>query len=218
MIADDHYCVGILKQTLAIQGAIEQVNTTVLEKHLRSCVTNAIRGSDRTERERVIGELMDVFKGTGPSSPGGFHRRGHRAGSLCIDQPSRRRIGAKYLIERSDRNRTDTLQTLAQADFGITMGGGTDIAMESADINLVRDDLRSIASAIEISRSTLRKIRRKLFRAFAYNIVLIPVAAGVLVPTFGIQLSPMLAAGAMGLSSLSVVTNSLRLKRASFAR
>lgn len=65
MIADDHYCVDILKQTLAIQGAIEQVNTAVLEKHLRSCLTTAIRGSDQTERERVIGELMDVFKGTG---------------------------------------------------------------------------------------------------------------------------------------------------------
>ena len=122
------------------------------------------------------------------------------------------------MIVESDRNRTDTLQTPAQADLGIAMGIGTDIAMESADITLVRGDLRSIASAIAISRSTLRTIRRKLFRAFAYNIVLIPVAAGVLFPAFGIQLSPMLAAGAMALSSLSVVANSLRLKRASFAR
>ena len=98
------------------------------------------------------------------------------------------------------------------------MGIGTDIAMESADITLVRGDLRSIASAIELSRSTLRMIRQNLIWAFAYNIVLIPVAAGVLFPAFGIQLSPMLAARAMALSSLSVVTNSLRLKRASFAR
>ena len=65
MIANDDYCVDILKQTLAIQGAIEQVNAAILEKHLHSCVTTAIRGSDQAERERVIGELMDVFKGTG---------------------------------------------------------------------------------------------------------------------------------------------------------
>lgn len=122
------------------------------------------------------------------------------------------------MIERSDRNRTDTLQTLALPVLGIAMGIGTDIAMESADITLVRGDLRSIASAIELSRSTLRMIRQNLIWAFAYNIVLIPVAAGVLFPAFGIQLSPMLAARAMALSSLSVVTNSLRLKRASFAR
>ncbi len=122
------------------------------------------------------------------------------------------------MIERSDRNRTDTLQTLALPVLGIAMGIGTDIAMESADITLVRGDLRSIASAIELSRSTLRMIRQNLIWAFAYNIVLIPVAAGVLFPAFGIQLSPMLAAGAMALSSLSVVTNSLLLKRASFAR
>ena len=113
------------------------------------------------------------------------------------------------MIERSDRNRTDTLQTLALPVLGIAMGIGTDIAMESADITLVRGDLRSIASAIELSRSTLRMIRQNLIWAFAYNIVLIPVAAGVLFPAFGIQLSPMLAAGAMALSSLSVVTNSL---------
>ncbi len=65
MIADDKYCVDILKQTLAIQGAIERVNAAILEKHLHSCVTTAIRGSDPVERQRVIGELMDVFKGTG---------------------------------------------------------------------------------------------------------------------------------------------------------
>lgn len=105
---------------------------------------------------------------------------------------------------------------LAQADLGIAMGSGTDIAMESGDITLVRGDLRDAVTAIRLSRSTMRTIRQNLFWAFAYNVALIPVAAGVLFPVWGVQLSPMLAAAAMAFSDLSVVGNSLRLRR--FAR
>ncbi len=103
---------------------------------------------------------------------------------------------------------------LASADVGIAMGTGTDVAIESAGITLLNKDLKSVYSAIELSKKTLRIIKQNLFWAFGYNIVLIPVAAGILYPFFGIFLNPALAAFAMAASSLSVVGNSLRLKTA----
>ncbi|MGW8286491.1 MAG: heavy metal translocating P-type ATPase [Candidatus Deferrimicrobiaceae bacterium] len=102
---------------------------------------------------------------------------------------------------------------LAQADVGMAIGTGTDIAIESGDIVLMSGDLKGVATAIALSRATLRNIRQNLFWAFAYNVVLIPVAAGVLFPHFRVLLSPILAAAAMGLSSVTVVSNALRLRR-----
>jgi Cu+-exporting ATPase len=102
---------------------------------------------------------------------------------------------------------------LAQAEVGIAMGTGTDIAMQSADVTLVKGDLRGIVRAIRLSRATMRNVKQNLFWAFVYNSVGVPVAAGVLYPFFGILLSPMLAAAAMSFSSVSVIGNALRLRR-----
>lgn len=104
--------------------------------------------------------------------------------------------------------------SLTQAEVGIAMASGSDVAMEAGDVTLMRSDLKGVLEAIELSRRSMRIMRQNLFWAFAYNIIGIPIAAGALYPKFGMLLSPMIAAAAMSISSVSVVTNSLRLRRA----
>jgi len=101
---------------------------------------------------------------------------------------------------------------LAAAEVGVAMGTGTDVAMESAGVTLLKGDLNGIVRARRLSRATMRNIRQNLFFAFAYNAAGIPIAAGVLYPSLGLLLSPIVAAAAMALSSVSVVGNALRLR------
>jgi Cu+-exporting ATPase len=183
--------------------------------------------------------VADPVKGTTPEAIRQLHEEGIRivmltgdsrttaeavAGTLDIDEvmaevlPDQKADAVKRLqgegrIVAMAGDGINDAPALAQAQVGIAMGTGTDVAMESAGVTLVKGDLRGIVRARRLSRATMRNIKQNLFFAFAYNAVGVPVAAGVLYPFFGILLSPIIAAAAMSFSSVSVVGNALRLRR-----
>jgi Cu+-exporting ATPase len=187
----------------------------------------------------VIG-ITDPVKSTTPQAIAGLQSRGIRIVMLTGDnrvtaEAVARRLGiheveAEVLPDRKSEvvsrlrkegrvvamagDGVNDAPALAAADVGIAMGGGTDIAVESAGVTLVRGDLTGILRAQRLSAATMRNIRQNLFFAFIYNAAGVPVAAGILYPVFGILLSPMIAAAAMALSSVSVIANALRLRTA----
>ncbi len=192
------------------------------------------------ERLGGILALADPIKRTTPEAIAGIHASGVKIVMLTGDNhQTAERIAAKLGIDevhaevspRDKQKKVSALMdgrkvvamagdgvndapALAAADVGIAMGTGTDVAMHSASITLVKGDLRGIAHAIALSRATMRNIRQNIAFAFLYNTLGIPIAAGVLYPFFGVLLSPIIASAAMALSSVSVIGNALRLKRA----
>ena len=183
--------------------------------------------------------VADPIKETTPEAIGDLHRRGIRIVMLTGDSGTTARAVAERrgldevvaevlpdqkveVVERLQEegrfvamagDGINDAPALARAQVGIAMGTGTDVAMESAGVTLVKGDLRGITRAVELSRATMRNIKQNLFFAFVYNSLGVPVAAGVLYPFTGVLLSPMLAAAAMSFSSVSVIANSLRLRR-----
>lgn len=187
--------------------------------------------------------VADPIKETTPAAIGAIHRRGIRIVMLTGDSRATADAVAHELgideveanVSPEDKHRKvealkaegrrvamagdgiNDAPALAAADVGIAMGTGTDVAMESAGVTLVRGDLLGVAQAIQLSRATMRNIRQNLVFAFGYNTLGIPLAAGALYPAFGLLLSPMIAAAAMSLSSVSVIGNALRLRRLTLA-
>ncbi|HVZ28405.1 MAG TPA: HAD-IC family P-type ATPase, partial [Rhizomicrobium sp.] len=157
-----------------------------------------LTGDNRTTAEAVAGKLgiSEIEAGVLPDRKNAIVRR----------------LRSEGRIVAMAGDGVNDAPALAEADIGIAMGTGTDVAMESAGVTLVKGDLAGIARARALSRATMRNIRQNLVLAFIYNVIGIPIAAGALYPAFGLLLSPVIAAAAMSLSSVSVIGNALRLR------
>ncbi|HNW41036.1 MAG TPA: HAD-IC family P-type ATPase, partial [Opitutaceae bacterium] len=193
-------CEGVILGTLALADPIKATTPEAIAELHRLGLRVVVVSGDREATVRAVAESLGLD---------GWH-----AGVT----PARKQELVRELRARGERvvfagDGLNDAPALAAADVGIAMGTGTDVAMQSAGLVLVKGDLRGIVKAFHLSRATLRTIRQNLFWAFFYNGLGIPVAAGALYPFFGLLLNPMLAGVAMSLSSLCVVTNSLRLRR-----
>jgi Cu+-exporting ATPase len=193
---------GVAAGLLAISDPVKEGTAEALDRlHEAGMRVVMVTGDNERTARAVAAKLGidDVRAGVLPEQKQGivreFQAQGHRvamAGDGINDAPA-----------------------LAAADVGIAMGTGTDVAMESAGVTLVKGDLRGIAGARRLSEATMTNIRQNLFFAFVYNGVGVPIAAGVLYPFIGLLLNPMIAAAAMSFSSVSVITNALRLRKVS---
>jgi P-type Cu+ transporter len=191
---------GQLAAIIAVADPVKATTPQAIEAlHELGLAVAMITGDNRATAE-AIGRKLGIDEVIAEVLPGGK-----------VEAIQRLREGGRGVVFVGDG--INDAPALAEADVGIAIGTGTDIAIEAADVVLMSGDLRGVVNALALSKATLRNVKQNLFWAFAYNASLIPVAAGVLYPAFGILLSPMLAAGAMALSSVFVVTNALRLRR-----
>jgi heavy metal translocating P-type ATPase len=193
---------GRLAAVMAVADPIKDSSLAVVEAlHARGVKVAMITGDDR-HTAAVVAARLGIDEVIAEVLP---------AGKVEAVQRLRTAAGGKPIAFVGDG--INDAPALAEADVGIAVGTGTDVAIESADVVAMSGDLRAVPNAIALSRATLRNIRQNLFWAFAYNASLVPIAAGVLWPAFGVLLSPQLAAGAMAMSSVFVVSNALRLRR-----
>ena len=204
------------------QAAGKTVSLLAIEKEIIGVVT--ITDRVKTSTVQALQELQDLgveivmLTGDNPTTAAAIAKEigisNYKAGMLPQNKQAEvARLQAEGKIVAMAGDGINDAPALAQANVGIAMGTGTDIAIESAEITLVKGDLNGIVKAKKLSKAVMKNIRENLFFALVYNAVGIPVAAGVLYPIFGILLSPMLGALAMSFSSVSVISNALRLKR-----
>jgi len=190
---------GRLAAVIAVADPIKPTTAAALAALHAAGLKVAMITGDNARTARAVAEALGVDQVAAEVLPDG---------KVAALEALRARYGAAAFVGDG----INDAPALAAADVGIAMGAGTDIAIESADVVLMRSDLRAVATAVALSRATLANIRQNLAWAFGYNVLLIPLAAGVLYPAFGLLLSPMVAAGAMALSSVSVLANALRLR------
>jgi P-type E1-E2 ATPase len=194
-LAVDGHIAGILAIADPIKSTTLTALTQLRAKNIRIVM---LTGDSRTTAEAVAATLgiKEVEAGILPDGKNAVIRR----------------LRSEGRIVAMAGDGVNDAPALAEADIGIAMGTGTDVAIESASVTLVKGDLAGIARAQALSRATMNNIRQNLVLAFVYNVIGIPIAAGALYPAFGLLLSPVIAAGAMSLSSVSVIANALRLR------
>ena len=199
---------GALAGVVGVADTVKPGSREAIEKlHRMGLETVMISGDNRRTAE-AVGRQVEITRVLAEVLP---DQKAEEIRKLQIQSPGRKEGVSRRVAMVGDG--INDAPALAQADLGIALGAGTDVALETADLVLVGNDLRAVPAAIELSRKTMRTIRQNLFWAFAYNVIGIPIAAGVLYPWTGWLLSPIIASAAMALSSVSVVTNSLRLRR-----
>jgi Cu+-exporting ATPase len=200
---------GRLEGLLAIADAVKPTAATVVAALQRMGIEVAMLTGDNQHTAHAIAREVGIDRVFAEVRP---DQKAEIVRSLQAEVPKNKRNHRRKLVAMVGDGINDA-PALAQADIGIAIGTGTDIAISASDITLISDDLHGIVTAIQLSRATMKNIRQNLFFAFVYNTASIPIAAGLFYPIFGWLLNPMIAGGAMAFSSVSVVTNALRLRK-----